>query len=89
MGETSDEFQKQVMENRDRRYEGQIKDQQREELYVDMLLQSRNTVERHANLVWQKLEIKVKHDECAKEEAQRWVDLNSIIEAYTKALRGF
>ena len=70
-------------------YAAMIKDQQREEVYLDMLLASRNTCERHAQLVWEKLEIKVKNGQVAAEEAIRWVDLNTIIEAYTKALRGF
>ena len=70
-------------------YHDQIESQQREELYVDGLLMGRITAEGRAVQMWAILEEKIKHGVCAQEEAKRWVDLNSIVEAYNAALKGF
>ena len=71
------------------KYQDQIKHQHKEELYVDMLLMSRIKCENLAAKLMEEIRDKIMAEEPVTEDMKRWVDLTNIIEAYTKALRGF
>ena len=71
------------------KYQAQVARQDNEELYVNMLLRSRITCEDCAAKLMETIRDKIMQEESVTEEVKRWADLSTIIEAYTKALRGF